>query len=77
MKMNEDKSHLLIFGKKEDQATVNISGSLIEESDEEKLLGVTLDKKLNFKLTLIIFVRKQAKSCMHWHGCQDIWKRHN
>ena len=49
MKMNEDKSHLLVFGNKDDQTTVTTSGSLIEESDEEELLGVTLDKKLNFK----------------------------
>ena len=49
MKMNEDKSHLLVFGKKDDEATVNISGFLIEESDEEKLLGVTLDKKTEFQ----------------------------
>ena len=44
MKMSEDKSHLLVFGNKDDETTVNISGSLIEENDEEKLLGVTLDK---------------------------------
>ena len=44
MKMNEDKSHLLVFGNKDDETTVNISGSLIEESDEEKLLRVSLDK---------------------------------
>ena len=75
IKMNEDKSHLLVFGNKDDETTLHIYGSLIEESDEEKLLGVTLHKKLNFKL--MIFVRNQAKSCMHWHECQDIWKCHN
>ena len=47
--MNDDKSHLLVFGNKDDEATVNISGSLINASDEEKLLGVLIDKKLNFK----------------------------
>ena len=49
MKMNGDKSHLLMFGNKSAEATVNISRSSIKESDEEKLLGVTIDKKLNFK----------------------------
>ena len=49
MKMNDDKSHLLAFGIKDNEATVNISGSLIKESDEEILLGVTLDKTLNLK----------------------------
>ena len=40
---------LLVFGNKDDEVTVNISGSFIKESDEEKLLGVTLDKTQNFK----------------------------
>ena len=49
MKMNGDKSHLLVLRNKSVEATVNISGALIKERDEEKLLGVTIDKKLNFK----------------------------
>ena len=49
MKMNNDKSHLLVLGNKGIETTVNISGSLIKESDEEKLLGVTIDKKTNFQ----------------------------
>ena len=51
MKVNDDKGHLFVFGKRDEEATVNISGPLIKESDEEKLLGVTLDSKLNFKVT--------------------------
>ena len=47
--MNGDKSHLLMLGNNSVEAPVNISGSLIKESDEEKLLGATIDKKLNFK----------------------------
>ena len=49
MKMNEDKSHLLVFGSNGEDVSVNISGSLIQESDEKKLLGLTLDRRLNFK----------------------------
>ena len=49
MKMNEDKSHLLVFGSKGEEVSVNISGPLIQESDEKKLLRVTLDRRLNFK----------------------------
>ena len=48
MKMNGDKSHLHVLGNKSVEAIVNISGYLIKESDKEKLLGVTIDKKLNF-----------------------------
>ena len=49
MKVNEGKSHLLVFGSKGGEVSASISGSLMQESDEEKLLGVTLDGSLNFK----------------------------
>ena len=49
MKVNEDKSHLLVFGSKDGEVSASILGSLIQESDEEKLLGVKLDRGLNFK----------------------------
>ena len=49
MKVNEDKSHLLFFGSKDGEVSARISGSLIHESDEEKLLGVILGRRLNFK----------------------------
>ena len=64
MKMNEDKSHLLVFGNKYDEVTVNISGSLIKESEEEKLLGVTLDKTLNFQ-THVNNLCKKASQKLH------------
>ena len=38
-----------MFGNESVEATASISGSLIKESGEEKLLGVPIDKKLNFK----------------------------
>ena len=50
MKLNEEKSHLLIFGAKNDGMTLNIGASQISESESEKLLGVTLDSKLNFNV---------------------------
>ena len=49
MKMNGDKSHLLVLGNKSVEGILTVSGYLIKESDEEKLLGVTIVKKLNFK----------------------------
>ena len=49
MKVNEDKSHLLVFGSKDGEVSAIISGSLIQENDEEKILGMTLDRRLNFK----------------------------
>ena len=44
MKTNGDKSHLLVLGHKSVEAIVNISGSLIKGNNEEKFLGVTIDK---------------------------------
>ena len=49
LKINDDKSHLLVFGSIGNEVTVSISGSLMQEIDEEKLLSVILDKKLSFK----------------------------
>ena len=49
MKLNPDKFHLLIFGEKNTDVSVHIGATTITESVEEKLLGVTLDKKLDFK----------------------------
>ncbi len=48
MKLNEDKCHLMIFGNKCKDSVVTIGNSIIKESDYEKLLGVTFDKKLSF-----------------------------
>ena len=48
MKLNENKCHLMIFGNKCNDSVVTIGNSIIKESDYEKLLGVTYDKKLSF-----------------------------
>ena len=49
MKLNEGKYHLLTFGTKKDDIKITIGEAFVEESSEEKLLGVTIDKTLNFK----------------------------
>ena len=49
MKLNADKCHLLILERNSnEQVTLNIGDSLMENTDEEKLLGVVIDKKLTF-----------------------------
>ena len=53
IKLNEEKSHLLIFGTKGDGMALNIGASQISESEPEKLLGVTIDSYLNFNLHVI------------------------
>ena len=51
MKLNEDKCHLMIFRNKCKDSVVNIGNSTIKESDYEKRLGVTFDKKIKFHKT--------------------------
>ena len=61
MRMNEDKSHLFVFGSKGKEVSVNVSVSSIQESDEEKLLGVTLNRRLNFKNHVSNLCRKASQ----------------
>ena len=61
MKLNEEKSHLLIFGTKSDGMALNIGASQISESESEKLLGVIIDSKLNFNLLIIQLCLKASQ----------------
>ena len=47
MKLNEEKCHFMIFGNKSKDYVITIGKSTIKESEYEKLLAVTFDKKLN------------------------------
>ena len=58
LKLTDDKCHLLIFGNKSTEASVSIGNSRINESDYEKLLGVTFDRKLSFKKHIEDLVKK-------------------
>ena len=50
MKMNTDKCHLMVLGRNSNQrVTVNVGNSVTENTEEEKLLGVVIDKQLNFE----------------------------
>ena len=49
MKLNAGKCHLLTFGTNQDDIKIKIGEAIVEESSEEKLLGVIKDTNLNFK----------------------------
>ena len=49
MYLNEGTCHLTILGTGKEKTKMRVGEVQIEESDDEKLLGVTLDKKLSFK----------------------------
>ena len=61
MKLNEDKCHLIVFGDKSNDVSVNIGRITIKESTEEKLLGVILDKKLCFKQQIKSMCKKAGQ----------------
>ena len=61
MKLNEEKCHLLVLVEKDLEISINIGTSVIKESKEEKLLGVLIDQKLNFKQHLNTVCRKASQ----------------
>ncbi len=60
MKLNEDKCHFILFGTNE-KVNIHIGEAQIEESDEEKLLGIDLDKKLSFKKHVRTLCKKASQ----------------
>ena len=49
MKLNDAKCHFMLFGRKFSDISVKIGSSYIEQSEEEKLLGIRFDRNLDFK----------------------------
>ena len=50
MKLNNDKCHLLLAGAREENNVLRFGNNFLEESPEEKLLGVTIDNCLKFDI---------------------------
>ena len=72
MKFNPDKCHLLIFGEKTADISVQIGATGITESVAEKLRGVTLDKDINFMThvnTLVKSWTDAACTCTYFKLC--------
>ena len=61
MKLNVEKCHLLVFGEKDTKVSLKAGSSVIKESNEEKLLGVIIDRKLNFKQHLFTVCNKASQ----------------
>ena len=49
MRLNDKKCRLIVYGDKSIGITIKIRNSESKESDYEKLLGITFDKKLDVK----------------------------
>ena len=72
LKLNDEKCHLMVFGDKNTKTTVEIGNSEIKKSDCDKLLGITFDKKFNFRKHIEDLCRKQMKRFMHLRSYQTI-----
>ena len=60
MKLNADKCHFLYSGYTFEHIYVNVSNEMIWESSHEKLLGLTIDKKLTFEKHLDCMCKKAS-----------------
>ena len=58
MKFNEDEGHLLILGDLKEHIFAKVGDELIWEGAEEKLVGITIDKNINFNPHLSILCKK-------------------
>ena len=75
MKLIEEKCHFLVFGEKDTKVSIKAGSSVIKESNEEKLLGVILDRKLNFKSICLRFAIRQVRNCMLLQGLRCICRK--
>ena len=58
MKLNQDKCHLLVSGYKNENVWANIGNEKIWESNKQKLLGLDIDRNLNFNEHVSSLCRK-------------------
>ena len=74
MKLNTDKCHLLILGRNSNQQIrVNVGDSVIGNTEEEKLLGVVIDKRLNLRHISVSCVRRLETDFLPSLAYLDTW----
>ena len=61
MKLNQDKCHLLVFGHKHETVWAKIGEMKIWEYNKQKLLGVVIDRNLNFAEYLFDLCKKAGR----------------
>ena len=61
MKLNEDKCHFLISGKKIEHLWINVRFTKIWESSSEKILGIEIDNSLKFDKHVIGLCKKASR----------------
>ena len=76
MKVNTDKSHILLFGNT--QLISNIDNNLITSEKEQMLLGITIDSNLSFEEHIKNMCKKASpklNALARIAGYMDIQKR--
>ena len=61
MKLNKGKCHFIVSGNVTEHLWTKVGDELVWESKEEKLLGVTIDKNLNFNSHLTSLCKKTGQ----------------
>ena len=61
MKLNKDKCHLLAAGQRYETLCANIGETRIWKSKNEKLLGLTIDRDLNFDDQVFTLSKKAGR----------------
>ena len=64
MRLNRDEYHFMVFGDQSNNLTLQIETIPVVESREQRLLGITVDKKLTFK-THVESLCKKANQKLH------------
>lgn len=70
MKLNQDKCQLLVSGYKNDFVWAHIGNEKLWESNKEKLLGLDIERKLNFINYISSLCRKAETGYLLKHACQ-------
>ena len=74
MKLNQDKCHLLVSGFKYKNVWAKIGKTKIWESKKQKLLGVEIDRTLNFDEHIASLCRKAGKKLSRNYCFSEIIK---
>ena len=74
MKLNQEKCHLLVSGNKFENVWAKIGRAKIWESPKQKLLGVVIDRNLNFNEYVSSLFRKDGKVDPENVGVTLNWK---
>ena len=64
MKLNQDKCHLLVSGYKHETVWAKIGERKLWKSNKQKLLGVAIDRNLNFDENVFDLCKKAGRKLL-------------